>query len=315
MKLIVMIPAFNEEETIGEVIKKVPREISGIEDVEVLVINDGSTDDTVKTASKSGADHVVSHRGNRGVGLAFQTGIDKALSLKADMIVNIDADGQFNPLDIPKLVEPILEGEADFVTATRFMDKTLEPRMPWIKKYGNKVFTKLINLLTNGNFTDTQCGFRAFSREAALRLMLFGKFTYTQEVFIDLVNKDFRIKEVPLKVEYMDNRESRVVGNPWGYGLKAMIIIVRTIRDYKPLRFFGSIGVVTFLAGAIIALSLGVRLILTHRIYPYMSIVYIALVFIILGFLLVILALIADMMDRQRKIQEDVRYMLKKNGE
>jgi len=195
MKTVVMIPAYNEESSIKEVIQSIPKDLSS--KTEVLVVNDGSTDNTIKVAQEAKADKIISHRKNLGLGTTFRTGIDEALKMKADIIVNIDADGQFNSKDIPRLVKPIVDGKADVVTCSRFLDKRIIPKMPFIKRLGNNIVTNLINLLTNKRFTDTQCGFRAYSREAALRMTLFGTYTYTQEVFLDLINKGFTIKEVP----------------------------------------------------------------------------------------------------------------------
>jgi len=310
--LVVLIPAFNEEKTIASVIKAIPRKIQGISKVLVLIVNDGSKDNTVLKARKAKADKVVSHKKNKGLGIAFKTGIEEALKMKADIIVNIDADGQFNPNDIEKIIEPILKEKADMVTCSRFKDKALEPRMPFVKKFGNKLFTKMINFFTKSCFTDTQCGFRAYNREAALRLNLFAKFTYTQEVLIDLLHKGMRIKEVACKVEGERRGKSRVVSHWYSYGIKALIIVIRTLRDYKPLQFFGAIGLLLFLLGAISAFVLWVRLLLIHQIDPFMWVVYADLVLIVVGFLLMILALIADMIDRQRRLQEETLYRLRK---
>ena len=312
-KLVVLIPAFNEEKTIASVIKAIPRRIPKVKKVEVLVVNDGSKDRTAEKAKKAGANKIYSHSKNMGLGIAFRDGIWQALKMKADIIVNIDADGQFNPKDIPKLVKPILKGKADVVTCSRFKDKALEPKMPWVKKFGNRLFTKLTNYLTKNNFTDTQCGFRAYNREAALRMNLFGKFTYTQEALLDLTQKGMRVKEVACKVVGERKGKSRVVSSWYSYGLKALIIIIRTIRDYEPLKFFGLIGLFLMLVGGISAFALWIRLLLIQMISPYMWVVYADVVFIILGFLLIILALIADMSDRQRKLQEEILYRVKKH--
>ena len=312
MKLVVLIPAFNEEKTIASVIKTIPRKIQGIKKVEVLVVNDGSRDRTVIEAQKSGATRIVSHTQNKGLGVAFRTGIDYALKMKADLIVNIDADGQFNSRDISRIVVPILKQEADFVTCTRFKDKSIAPKMPWIKKIGNEIFTKIISLLAKQKFTDTQCGFRAYSRECALRLNLFGKHTYTQEALLDAVEKGMRVKEIPFVVKGQRTGKSKVVGNWFSYSVKALLIIVRTIRDHKPLAFFGGIGYFFFSTGFGIAFALWVRLLLTHIIDPYMWLVYASIMGMVLGFLLMILALIADMNVRQRKILEETLYRIKK---
>lgn len=312
MKLAVIIPAYNEEETIGEVIKLIPKVNARISKTEVIVVDDGSRDRTVEIAKSLGA-YVVSHNGNKGVGKAFTTGIETALKRKASLIVNIDADGQFNPLDIPKLIQPILDKKADFVTASRFRDGTLIGKMPIIKYIGNRIFTYLTSLLVGKKFTDTQCGFRAYSREAALRLNLYGKFTYTQEVFLDLANKGLRIKEIPLHIKAVrDNGKSKVVKSIPKYTLQALAIIIRAVRDYQPLTFFGIIGGIIFGIGVLIELILGIRWAIVGAVTPYRTAVTVGVVFLILGFLLLILALIADMLDRQRRIEEDLLYFRKK---
>ena len=328
MKLIIIIPAYNEEASIGSVIKRIPdltfkksesknllekaSPKTNISETEVIVIDDGSNDNTGKIAKENGA-IVVSHVGNKGVGKAFRTGIEVALKRKADIIVNIDADGQFNPEDIPKLITPILNKESDFVTATRFKNGNLIGKMPFIKKLGNKAFTKLTSLLTGQRFTDTQCGFRAYSREAALRLNLYGKFTYTQEVFLDLANKEMKIMEIPLYVKAKrDHGESKVVKSVPKYVFQAMTIIIRSIRDYKPLAFFGTIGMFSLILGLISGGFMIVRYILTGRTSPFQSLLIVAVGLTVLGVLLIILALIADMLDRQRRIQEDLLYLRKK---
>src|SRR5829696_1417934 len=162
MKLVVTIPALNEEKTIYQVVSGVPRDIPGITETEVIVINDGSTDSTAQEALRAGG-IVVSLPGKGGLGHVFRTGLERAMRRGADIIVNIDGDGQFNPADIRKLIQPLLKGEADFVTCSRFADPALRPTMPPIKYWGNKVVTSIINWVCGGtSFTDVSCGFRAF---------------------------------------------------------------------------------------------------------------------------------------------------------
>lgn len=307
-KLAITIPAYNEDISIGKVICEIPREIEGIDDIEIIVIDDGSKDRTAEAAMEAGANRIVSHLSNRGVGAAFSSGLSAALETGADIIVNIDADGQFDPKDIPRLIEPILRREAEFVTASRFMDQALEPDMPFIKRLGNGLFVWIINKVTAQKFTDTQCGFRAFSRKAALKLNLFGKFTYTQEVFLDLVNKDIVIKEVPVKVIYPKDRRSRVVKNPFLYGFKALAIIIRTVRDSAPLFFFGSVSMFFLISGSVSGSWLFVRWLLTGEVTPYRSFVTVIAVLLIIGLILGVLALMADMFSRQRRIQEEILF-------
>jgi len=313
-KLVVMIPCYNEEKTLAQVVKKVPQKIPGVNQVEILVIDDGSTDKTAQIAKKLKV-NLVSHYKNEGLGIAFKTGVEKALVLGADIITNIDADMQFNPLDIPKIAKPIIKGEADMVTATRFKDKKLMPKnMPKLKKIGNKGFTTLINLLTGESFTDTQCGFRAYTRETALRLTTFGKFTYTQEVFLDLANKGMKIIEVPVKVKYFKGRKTKISGSLFKYGLKALAIILQAFRDYRPLVFFGIPGVIISSFGFILSAASLVYWLILHRTQPVRMYLFTGIFLLTFGLLLLILALIADMLKRLRRNQEELLYRLRKNS-
>jgi len=313
MKLVVVIPAYNEEKTIGTVIEAVPRNMRRINNIDILVVDDGSTDKTVEVSKRNGAS-VVSHGINEGVGVAFQTGIKNALDMGADIIVNIDADGQFNPNDIEKLIEPIIFNRADVVTASRFKDKNLMPKMPWHKKLGNKFFSWLISSLINEKFYDVSCGFRAYSRETALNLNLFGKFTYTQESFLDLGSKGMRIVEVPLKIKGVrEYGKSKVANNVIRYGFKALWIIMKTVRDYKPLMFFGTFGVLSFVIGLFFTIFVFIHWLNTNHTTPYTQMITVGAVFLILGFLLIILALIADMMTRIKNNQERILYELKRD--
>ncbi len=310
VKVVVMIPAFNEGKTIGQVIKRIPRDCA--DQVEVLVINDGSRDNTVNESKAAGADKIFSHKTNLGLGTTFKDGINEALKMGADIIVNIDSDGQFNPQDIPKLLTPILTNQADMVTCSRFKDPRLIPKMPKLKIIGNKFFAKILNLFLNRNYHDTQCGFRAYSKKAAINLTLFGKYTYTQEVFIDLVKKGFRIVEVPCQVIGERKGKSRVVKNILSYGLKVSLIIIRSTRDYEPLKFFGIPGAILLTSGIISSLLLFIRYLFVTKVNPFMIVVYANVFLIIVGFLFIILGLIADMLDRNRQLQEEILIKLKK---
>lgn len=310
MKVVVMIPAYNEEKTIGEVIRQIPRH--GADNVEVLVIDDGSKDKTVQVAKLAGAERILSHRTNLGLGITFKDGINEALRMGADIIVNLDADGQFFPQDIPRLIQPVIDHQADMVTCSRFKDPRYLPQMPKIKIFGNKLFAKVLNRFLKHNFSDTQCGFRAYSREAALHLVLFSKFTYTQEVFIDLIKKGFRIIEIPCKIKGEREGKSRVVKNVLDYGLKVSLIIIRSTRDYEPLKFFGLTGLFLVGAGSLSSLILFLRWILIQRVDPYLIVVYANVFMIIIGALLIVLGLIADMLDRNRQLEEEILYRLKK---
>lgn len=310
--LIVLTPAYNEGETVGDVVRGVPRDC--MSSVKVLVVDDGSTDGTAEKAKTAGADYIERFSHNRGLGIAFKRGVERALALGADYIVNIDADMQFNPKDIPKLLEPLLSGEADVVVCSRFLDKKIEPDMPWLKKKGNRIFSGLVSKLTGVRLTDTQCGFRAYSREAALRLNIFSTYTYTQESLIDLIEKGMRVTEVACRVRGEREGSSRVVDNVFSYAIRSLAIITRTIRDYRPLEFFGGIGLTVFLAGLLIGGGMFIRWLITGTTSPYHSLLTGSVLLTILGFLLLVLALMADMQSRQRRIQEDLLYQSRKNN-
>ena len=310
-KIIVQIPAYNEEATIARVIKDIPRKINSHK-VEVLVIDDGSSDKTSQVSKSAGAEHGIRNHRNLGLGVAFRKGIEYALKLGADIIVNIDADGQFNPKDIEHLIKPILENEADMVTTTRFLNK--KPKnMPYIKKWGNRRFTNLVSRITGQKFTDTQCGFRAYSREAALKLNLFGKFTYTQEAFIDLVEKGVQIKEVPLEVVYHKERKSNISGKLSRYGFKSLGIIARATRDTQPMTFFGFPGFVSFILGCLGGLYAFYFWLTRHVTTPVRMLFNLSVFLVIFGISLAVLGLLADMMKRISSTQEEILYRLKKD--
>ncbi len=315
MKLIVTIPALNEEKTIAQVVRGVPRDVPGIAEVEVIVVNDGSTDATPVVAAQAGAT-VISLPGGGGLGIVFRTGFEHAMRRGADIIVNIDGDGQFNPADIRQLIQPILDDRADFVTCTRFGDPALRPVMPPVKYYGNMIVARIINWICGGTeFSDVACGFRAFNREAAYRLTLFGRFTYTQETFIDLFSKGLRIIEVPLKVRGVrEHGQSRVARSILKYGSSALPIILRAMRDIQPLKFFGGIALFFGLIGVLTGGFVSGWYLWHRHTTPYQSLIIISGVFVMLSFILGVLALLADMMGRHRRITEELLYLARRRA-
>ena len=315
MKLLVLIPAFNEEKTITSVLNRIPDQIDGIDEICIIVVDDGSKDKTVQLALEFGAD-VVSHRYNKGVGGAFNTGLIKALEVGADVMVNIDADGQFLPEEIPALISPIVAKQADFVTGDRFfhtIKKHQKPaEMSSIKYWGNKQMARLISVLTEQQFNDVSCGFRAYSKEAMLRLNLTGKFTYTQETFIDLANKGLSIATVPVSVKYYPERRSRVAHNLWVYFYRTINIILRAYRDYRPLKFFTTLGLFPFIIGSISGVFTLVHFINTGSFTPYKALGLIGLYLVSVSFILWIIGILADMFVRVRLYQEQILYLEKK---
>lgn len=313
-KLLVAIPAYNEEKTIAGVIQKIPNNIAGISEVVCVVINDGSRDMTAERARSAGA-LVLSHERNMGVGRAFQTVLDYAINdASVSMLVNIDADGQFDPNDIPKLIGPLISGGADFVTASRFVDQKTPPiNMPKIKIWGNKKVAWLISRLAGRNFNDVSCGFRAYNRRALLNLNLFGEFTYTQETFLDLSFKGLKIKEVPVTVRYFDGRESKVAKNVLVYGWRIMKIIFKTFRDFRPLLLFGGAGFFVFILGSLLDGFVLFHFVSAGEFTPYKSLAFTGAFLNAAGIGLVILGLIADMLVRMRMNQEKLLYYAKRS--
>lgn len=314
MKLLIAIPALNEEATLASVIQSIPAHFEGIAALQVLVVDDGSRDCTVEIARQNGAD-VISHPVNCGVGAALQTAISFALDHDFDILVNIDADNQFNPKDIAKLVAPLIAGQAEMVSASRFCDPAMiPPNMPPIKQWGNKGMSWLISKLCGQKFYDVSCGFRAYSKQALLNLNIHSRFTYTQETFVDMVSKKIRILEVPVEVKYFDDRESRVAGNIWRYGLKTLTIIIKIYRDYFPMRFFGSIAAVFLLMAFIFGGLFFGHFLITGKFTGFLFAGFLSGFFMTMAVLFLILALALDMLDRIRMNQERILYRLKRQS-
>ena len=308
MKLIIQIPAFNEAKTIGKVIESLPKELPGVGEIECLVIDDGSTDETAKLAKEAGA-IVVSHPTNLGLGIGFQTGRRTALDRGADVLVTIDADGQFPAEDIPRLIEPIRAGRAHFVTASRFLHPKYQAvGIPWIKKWGNGLVAKMISRLAGGNYTDVSCGFRAYSREALMKLNLFGDFTYTHETFLNIANQQLTIEEVPVEVTYFPDRKSKMAYSIGRYGYRTIWIIFRTVLDHRPFTVFSAIAAIFFLAGVASGMIPLVNKIQTGAFTPYKIFGFLAGFLIAMAILIFCIGLVSDILNRLRITQERLLY-------
>jgi len=310
-RLLVVIPCLNEERTVGDVVARVPRDIPGIRSVEVLVLDDGSTDATSDRARAAGAE-VLRQPQNHGLGATFKLAVSAALEKRVDVMVQIDGDGQFDPGDIPVLIEPIINGGANMVTASRFLDPELEPEMPWVKRWGNRGVAFIVRLLTGRRYHDVSCGFRAFSRETLLRMNLFGEFTYTQESFLDLIFKNMTIIEVPVRVRGVrEFGQSRMASSIPRYAFRSMKIMLRAFISYRPFRFFSSIAMACFLAGVSLLGFLAVHYIKTGAFSPHIWAGFIGGSFCFLGFTTLITGLIGDMLVRMRMNQEEMLYAFK----
>lgn len=287
MKLLAIIPAYNEESTIGNVIKNTAQFVD-----EVLVINDGSTDKTIEAARDEGA-IVIDNIVNRGLGITIQRGYDEAIKRGADIIVQIDADGQYDPTEIPKLIQPILDNKADLVLGSRL--ENLNYEMPWIKKNGNKTFSWLLRRLTGIDIKDGQTGFRAIRKEVLETIKLRGDFTYTQEMIIQTSKEGWRISNVAINFHKRSFGESRLISTPLSYAWHVGIIILRTIRDYDPLRFFGIPGIFLIITGIISGSAIVYKFAVVGFIGHTPAVILTAL-FIMSGLQLIFLALVTDML-------------------
>lgn len=312
MRLVVQIPALNEEASIGRVLDSISRRMDGVDEVVLLVVDDGSTDRTADIARERGA-VVVSHGKNRGVGAAFRSGLAKATELGADVVVTLDADGQFNPDDVPAVIGPILKGEADFVTASRFIDPALVPEMPAAKKWGNDFMARWVSSITHKRFYDVSCGFRAYSKNAYLRLNLLGNFTYTHEVFLTLAFADVPIREVAVVVRGVrEHGKSRVASNLFRYGWRTASIILKTYRDYRPLKFFSKAAFLLAAVGFLFFLFLLSVKIRTGVFTPHKWSGFAGGAFVGAGMAVFLAGVMAEMLDRIRASADEALFRIRR---
>lgn len=248
MKLVVQIPCLNEEQTLPLVLKSIPKKIKGVDAIEILIIDDGSSDKTVAVAKKHGVKHFVIHRQRKGLARSFHDGILKSLELGADIIVNTDGDNQYPQERIGDLIQPIIDGEADLVVGNRQTDKIAH--FSPAKKFMQRIGTKILNLAAGTNVHDAPSGFRAYSRDIAMQLNIVTKFSYAMETFIQAGNKNFRIVNVPITTN-PKTRESRLFKNSWEHVRKSGSAIVRAFVMYKPVGLFVSVGTFMLVLGLI----------------------------------------------------------------
>ena len=250
MKLLIALPCYNEAEKIQSVLESIPHTFAGIDEHRLLVIDDGSADDTAALALRSGA-MVVRHKRNKGLGHAFRSAVDYAIDHGFDVMVNMDGDGQFDPADIERLIEPILREQADFVTGTRFLSGARIEHMPAVKRWGNRRMNSIVSRFCGQTFSDVSCGFRAYSRETLLNINFYGRFTYTQESFVFFRFQNLAMDEVPIAVRYFPERKSRVAGSIWNYFKRTAGILTGLMRDYYPMKFFGLLGSIFLIPTAV----------------------------------------------------------------
>ena len=308
MKLIIQVPCYNEAETLEIALNDLPKHINGIDTIEYLIINDGSADNTVEVAKNWGVNYVVNFKQNKGLAKGFMAGLDACLRNGADIIVNTDADNQYCGDDIEKLVRPILDEKADIVIGERPIDNTAH--FSPLKKKLQHLGSWTVRVASHSDIPDAPSGFRAYSREAAMRLNVVNEYTYTLETIVQAGRTKMAMTSVPIRTN-PELRKSRLFSSMFGYVKRSTVTIVRSFMMYKPLKFFGIIGGILFLLGV----ALGIRFL----VYMFMGSgnghiqsLILASTFILMGVQTFIIALQADNIAANRKILEDVQYHVRK---
>ncbi len=308
MKLIIQIPCFNEAEALPVTLRELPREVAGFDCVEWLVINDGSSDGTAEVALQNGVDHIVNFTGNQGLARAFLAGLDSCIKLGADVIINTDADNQYMAADIPLLVAPILAGTADVVIGARPIGEIASFSL--LKKLLQKAGSAVVRFVSNTGISDAPSGFRAITREAALRFNVFNDYTYTLETIIQAGQKGIATVSVPIRVN-STMRPSRLVKSNTSYIRKSLITIVRMFVVYKAFRFFMAIGLSALLLGVLGGLRyLGYYL--SGNGAGHVQSLILSSILLGVGFQTILTAFLADLLAVNRRLMEDVQYRTKK---
>ncbi len=308
MKLIIQIPCYNEEVTLPLTLVDLPKHIEGIDEIETLLVDDGSTDRSIEIAESFGVNHIVRLSGNKGLARAFMSGIQACVEFGADIIVNTDADNQYMAEDIEKLVRPIIEQKADIVIGARPIERI--KHFSLLKKFLQKVGSFMIRLLSSTGTEDAPSGFRAFTKEAALMLNVFDNYTYTLETIIQSKSKGLKIESVPIRVNE-NYRKSKLVKNIFEYIRKSTFTMIRMFIIYRPFRFFAIIGGFLFGLGLIIWARFLFYYFINQGGGHLQSLLFAAILMII-GFQTIMLGVIADLLAINRKLIEDVQIRVKK---
>lgn len=308
MKLIIQIPCFNEEATLPLTIRDLPQHIEGIDRIELLVIDDGSSDRTAEVARQLGVQHIVQLPRNTGLAHAFSVGLETALQLGADIIVNTDGDNQYCGQDIPRLIRPILDGQAGMVVGDRQVE-TIAHFSP-IKKKLQKLGSWLVRRVSGTEVPDATSGFRAFSRDAALRLVIFSRYTYTLETIIQAARKHIVVTSVPVRTN-QKLRESRLVKGILRYVWRSMLTIFRIVLMYEALTVFLTLGLLLMGAGLVVSVRFLVFLAMGQGSGHVQSLILAAILFV-LGFQNVLLGLLANLLNANRLLTEENNYRLRK---
>lgn len=306
-KLIIQIPCYNEEASIGITLSQLPRTLPGVSKVEWLIVDDGSTDRTVEVAREHGADHIIRMTRNRGLAKAFMTGLDCCIKRGADIIVNTDADNQYDARDIPTLIAPILAGEAEIVVGERPILNTAHWSLT--KKLLQKVGSAVVRMASGTDIPDAPSGFRAFTRDAAMRLNVFNDYTYTIETIIQAGRKNMAITSVKIRTN-PDLRPSRLFRSIPAYVRKSLLTIVRILMTYRPFRFFALPGVVFLFIGALPVARWFYFYLEGNGAGNVQSLLLGALM-LGMGGALIIVGLVADLIGVNRMLLEELRWRMR----
>lgn len=306
-RLIIQIPCFNEEGCLADTIRQLPRTITGVESVEVLIIDDGSSDRTAEVARQAGADYLLRFPVHLGLAQAFSAGLDAALKLGADVIVNTDADNQYPGSDIPRLVAPILAGDAEMVIGDRAPSRL--PHFGPLKRVLQSLGSWVVRQLSNTSVPDAASGFRAFSRRAALRLNVFTKFTYTHETIIQAGKKHIPVGHVPITPN-AETRPSRLFGSMTSYLRRSVPALFRIYALYEPFKVFWGLGAVLIVSGAALAVRFLAYYALGHGGGHLQSLI-LAAVLLIVGFQTALFGMLADLIGANRSLLEDTLFRVR----
>ena len=308
MKLIIQIPCYNEAETLEVALNDLPKHIDGVDEIEYLIINDGSKDNTVQVAKDWGVHHIVNFRRNKGLAKGFMAGLDACLEAGADIIVNTDADNQYCGEDSAKLIEPILKEEADIVVGERPIDEI--EHFSFIKKKLQHLGSWVVRKASNTNIPDAPSGFRAFSRDAAMRMNVVNDYTYTLETIVQAGRNKMAITSVPIRTN-PELRESRLFHSMWGYVKKSVLTILRAFMWYKPLYCFSIVASIPSIIGLVVTIRFLVYY-FTGRGSGHIQSLILACTLLIIGFITFVIGLLADVIAANRKILEDTQYQIRK---
>jgi glycosyltransferase involved in cell wall biosynthesis len=307
-KLIIQIPCLNEAETLPATLAGLPRSIPGIDVIEVLVVDDGSRDGTADIARAAGVEHVVRLRRNKGLAAAFSAGIDASLRQRADFIVNTDADNQYPGHEIPKLLQPLLAGQADIVIGDRNIAEV--HHMSWRKRQLQRFGSWVVRQVSGTSVPDTTSGFRAYTREAALRMTIVSEFSYTLESIIQAGKKRMAIAHVPIQTNPR-TRDSRLFDSVFSYIKRSSATIVRIYAMYEPLKVFTYIGLAVFSGGFALGLRFLYFYLFEDRGIGHIQSLILAAVLMIVGMFVVLIGLVADLISANRKLLEDLVYRVR----